>query len=60
MSRYFQQRGWYFLERKLGKKRDNAIVGNIPSPLAHTHLHVSVCYKVYSKHKLEALDQGQR
>ena len=60
MARYFQQRGWYLLEWKFGNKGDNAIGGNIYSPIDHTHLHVFVSYKIYLKHKFKTLDQQQR
>ena len=38
--RYFKQRGWHLLEGMSGYKGDNAIGGNIHTPIDHTHLHV--------------------
>jgi len=43
--RYFQQRGWHLLEGKFVNKGDNAIGGNIHTPIDDTHLHVFVSYK---------------
>ena len=60
MSQYFQQRGWYLLEGKLGNKGENVIGGNIYTPIDHTPPHVFVSYKIYFKHKFRTLDQQQR
>ena len=60
MSQYFQQSGWYLLEGKFGSKGDNAVGGNIHTPIDHTHPHVFVSYKIYFKHKFRTLDQQQR